>query len=159
VKTIDDRGPPPKPGRTAVTPASLHNVTDPLSGMLLPAGEDAFAQGHCDTTLRIFDGRRRYNLVLSYLRTDTMTVAKGYAGKVLVCGVVLRPIAGYDPDTMLVRYVAGKSDLELWFAPVTGAGVIAPVRAVMPTLIGTLELRAVDFEPANARASRRSPQR
>jgi hypothetical protein len=148
LKRVDDRGPPPKAGRIAVTPALLRNVTDPLSGMLIPAGSDAFAHANCSRTLRIFDGRRRYNLVLSYNRIDAMKVARGYAGRVLVCGVVLRPLAGYDPDSLLVRYLAGKSDLELWFAPVAGAAVLVPVRAVMPTLIGTLELRATEFEPA-----------
>lgn len=154
LKQVEDHGPPPKPGRLAVTPALLRNVTDPLSAMLIPAGEELFSHAHCEKTLRIFDGRRRYNLVLSYKRTDTMKATQGYAGRVLVCGVVLRPLAGYDPDSLLIRYVAGKSDLELWFAPVTGAGVLAPIRTVMPTLVGTLELRAVEFLPAGSRAAR-----
>jgi Protein of unknown function (DUF3108) len=156
LKNVDDHGPPPKPGRVAVTPTLLRNVTDPLSAMLIPAESDAFARANCDRTLRIFDGRRRYNLVLSYNRVDTMKVVRGYAGRVLVCGVVLRALAGYDPDSLLVKYLAGKTDLELWFAPVAGTGFIAPVRAVMPTLIGTLELRAIGFEPAGPRAAQGS---
>lgn len=143
---VDNRGAPPKPDLVQVTPELLRRVTDPLSAMLIPVEGHALAQANCDKTLRIFDGRRRYNLALSYKRTDTMKVAHGYAGPVLVCGVVLRAIAGYDPDSLLVRYLAGKDDLELWFAPVAGRKVIAPIRALMPTLIGTLELRAIDFE-------------
>jgi hypothetical protein len=157
LKHIDDRGMPAKPGRVRVTPALLHRITDPLSGMLIPVGADAFARANCDRTLRIYDGRRRYNLALSYKRLDKMDIARGYAGKVLVCGVVLRPIAGYDPDSLLVRYLAGKNDLEIWFAPVAGAGVMAPVRALMPTLIGTLEIRAIAFEPAGPKAAHDSP--
>jgi len=156
LKQVDDHGPPPKPGRVAVTPALLRGVTDPLSAMLVPVGNDAFARANCEKTLRIFDGRRRYNLLLSYNRIDAMAVRRGYAGRVLVCGVVLRPLAGYDPDSLLVKYLAGKTDLELWFAPVAGAGVMAPVRAVMPTLIGTLELRATEFEPAEPAATSHS---
>jgi hypothetical protein len=153
VKHIDDHGPPPSAGRVRVAPARLHQVTDPLSGMLVPVGSDAFARANCDRTLRIFDGRRRYNLALSYKRLDQMDVARGYSGKVLVCGVVLRPIAGHDPDSTFVRYLAGKTDLELWFAPVAGAGVIAPVRALMPTLIGTLEIRAIEFAPVGVKSA------
>jgi hypothetical protein len=82
-----------------------------------------------------------------------MTVERGYAGPALVCGVVLRALAGYNPDSLLVRYLAGKDDLELWFAPVAGLKIIAPVRALMPTLIGTLELRATEFEPAGPQAA------
>jgi hypothetical protein len=81
-----------------------------------------------------------------------MQVAHGYGGPVLVCGVVLRALAGYNPDSLLVRYLAGKDDLELWFAPVAGLAVMAPVRALMPTLIGTLEIRATEFEPAGPQA-------
>jgi hypothetical protein len=147
LKNIDDRGPPPKPDRIKVTPNLLHDVTDPLSAMLIPVSGDAFAHANCDRTLRIFDGRRRYNLALSYKRTDKMDAVPTNGGKVLVCGVVLRPIAGYDPDSLLVRYLAGKSDLELWFAPVADAAVLAPVRALMPTLVGTLEIRATKFAP------------
>jgi hypothetical protein len=152
LKHVDDHGPPPKPNRVQVTPELLRNVADPLSAMLVPVEGDTFAQGNCDKTLRIFDGRRRYNLALSYKRVDKMQVAHGYGGPVLVCGVVLRALAGYNPDSLLVRYLAGKDDLELWFAPVAGLAVMAPVRALMPTLIGTLEIRATEFEPAGPQA-------
>jgi hypothetical protein len=65
--------------------------------------------------------------------------------------VVLKPIAGYRADSMLVKYVGGKSDMEIWFAPITGTTVIAPARVVMPTLIGTLEIAADRFEIAPSR--------
>jgi hypothetical protein len=65
---------------------------------------------------------------------------------VLVCGVILKPIAGYRADSMLVKHVAGRRDMELWFAPVSGTPVMAPIRVVMPTLIGTLEIAADQFD-------------
>ncbi len=154
LKTIDDRGPPPKPGRIKVTPGLLRDVADPLSAMLVPINGDAFAHANCDRTLRIFDGRRRYNLALSYKRVDKMDAVPSNGGKVLVCNVVLRPIAGYDPDSMIVRYLAGKTDLELWFAPVAGVSLMAPVRALMPTLVGTLELRATELAPKAAKSTK-----
>lgn len=152
VKKVDDKGAPPNPDRIRVTPDLLRHVADPLSAMLIPVDGDVFAHANCDKTLRIFDGRRRYNLVLSYKRVDNMKVTHGYDGRVLVCGVVLRALAGYNPDSLLVRYLAGKTDLELWFAPVAGLPIMAPVRALMPTLIGTLEFRATEFEPAGPQA-------
>jgi hypothetical protein len=63
----------------------------------------------------------------------------------LVCGVVLNPIAGYVADSALVKYVAGKRDMELWFAPIAGTTIVAPVRVVMPTVIGTLKINADRF--------------
>ena len=48
--------------------------------------------------------------------------------------------------SMLVKYVAGRRDMELWFAPITGTSIIAPIRVLMPTLIGTLEIAADQFD-------------
>jgi hypothetical protein len=83
--------------------------------------------------------------VLSFGRIDKITIAGGYSGFVLVCGVVLQPIAGYRADSMLVKYVGGRRDMELWFAPIAGTSIVAPIRVLMPTLIGTLEIRADQF--------------
>lgn len=157
LKHVEAHGPPPKANLVQVTPNLLRHIVDPLSAMLMPVDNGAFVHANCDKTLRIFDGRRRYNLALSYKRVDKMKIEHGYSGRVLVCGVVLRAIAGYDPDSLLVRYLAGKDDLELWFAPVSGRKIIAPVRALMPTLIGTLEIRATEFEPAVPKAAHGAP--
>jgi hypothetical protein len=156
VKAINDHGPKPPPGRKPVTPEMMRGVADPLTAMLIPAGGDAFAAANCDRTLKVFDGRRRYDLALSFKRTDAIKVKRGYEGRVLVCNVVLNPVAGYRPDSRLVQYLAGKSDLEIWYAPVSGTAVIAPVRAVMPTIVGTLELLADEFQ-AGPRAARNAP--
>ena len=144
LKHVENHGAPPPKDLVRVLPDYLHNVEDPLSAMLIPYGEKAFAPANCDKTLRIFDGRRRYDLALSYKRIDSVKIS-GYAGKALVCNVVLHPIAGYKVDSLLVRYLAGKTDLEMWFAPVAGVAVMAPVRALMPTLIGTMDINADEF--------------
>ena len=146
VKDLISRAPSAGLDRVAVTDADRHGVADPLTAMLIPAADDPLAAANCDRVLPIFDGRRRYDLALSFRRIDTVTIERGYAGRVLVCGVVLKPIAGYRADSMLVKYVAGRRDMELWFAPIAGTPVIAPVRVLMPTLIGTLEIAADQFE-------------
>jgi Protein of unknown function (DUF3108) len=150
---VTDHGVPPPEDRVRVTPNLLHDVADPLSAMLIPYAGNAFAPTNCDHTLRIFDGRRRYNLALSYKRLDQLKTQRGYDGKALVCNVVLRPIAGYKVGSLLVRYLAGKDDLEMWFAPIAGVALMAPVRALMPTLIGTMDIRADKFTTRNARAA------
>jgi hypothetical protein len=142
---VVDRGAPPHKERVVVTRNLLHNVADPLSAMLIPFGNNAFAPANCKRTLRIYDGRRRYNLALSYKRLDKVRMKRGYSGKALVCNVVLHPIAGYKVGSLVVRYLAGKDDLEMWFAPIAGVAVLAPVRALMPTMIGTMDIRADEF--------------
>jgi len=142
--------PPPAPNRLPVSDADRRGVVDPLSAMLLPAGEDVMAPASCDRLLPIFDGRRRYDLALSYKRIDKLAIDHSYSGAVLVCGVVLHPIAGYRTDSMLAKYVAGRRDMELWFAPVSGAPngvpVLAPIRILVPTVIGTLGIEADQFD-------------
>jgi len=84
--------------------------------------------------------------VLRIVKEEKVKFAQGFSGRVLVCGVLLQPIAGYRADSMLVKYVAGRRDLELWFAPIAGTSFIAPIRVLMPTLIGKLEIAADQFE-------------
>ena len=148
VKDVIGQVPPPQPDRIAVTEADRRGVADPLTAMLIPvqAGGDPLASGNCARVLPIFDGRRRYNLALSFKRVDKVTLKHGFSGMVLVCGVVLQPIAGYRADSRLVKYVAGRRDLELWFAPIVGTSFIAPIRVLLPTLIGTLEIAAGQFD-------------
>ena len=142
--------PPVHADRVPVTDADRRGIADPLSAVLIPTklGGGAMAASDCNRTLKIFDGRRRYNLVLSFGRMDKVAVERGYSGPVLVCGVVLQPIAGYRADSMIVKYVARRRNMELWFAPVAGTSIIAPVRVLMPTLIGTLKIQADQFEAA-----------
>jgi hypothetical protein len=150
--------PPPRSDRVLVTEADRRGVNDPLTAMLIPvAAGDALASANCNRVLPIFDGRRRYNLALSFRRIDKVDIKNQFSGLVLVCGVILQPIAGYRADSMLVKYVAGRRDLELWFAPIAGTSFIAPIRVLMPTLIGTLEIQANQFETATSSPSPAPP--
>ena len=148
--------PPPHPDRMPVTDADRRDVADPLSAVLISTklGGGTFAASDCDRTLKIFDGRRRYNLVLSNGRVGKIEIGRGYRGPTLVCSVVLEPIAGYRADSMIVKYVARRRNMELWFAPIAGTSIVAPVRVLMPTLIGTLKIEADRFEAAAAPVTR-----
>ena len=150
--------PPAHSDRVPVTDADLRDIADPLSAVLITTkfGGGVLAAADCNRTLKIFDGRRRYNLALSYNRMDKVAIERGYSGPILVCGVVLQPIAGYRADSVTVKYVAGRRNMELWFAPIVGTSIIAPLRVLMPTLIGTLKIQADEFE-ATASAPTRVP--
>ena len=150
VKTLRTDQPPPKSDRIPVSEADRRGVVDPLTAMLIPAppGANGLMPAHCNRVLAIFDGQRRYDLALSFKRMDKMKIDIGYGGPVLVCAVVLKPIAGYRADSMLVKYVSGRHGMEIWFAPIAGTPLAAPVRLVMPTAVGTLEIAADRFEAA-----------
>ncbi len=137
--------------RVPVTGSHRSGVSDPLSAVLIPETDgDPLASANCNRVLAIFDGRRRYDLTMSFKRVDKVKLTQGYSGLVLVCNVVLVPIAGHRADSVVVKYVAGRRDMEAWFAPIGDLGVIAPVRVVVPTLIGTLEVSADQFEAVMA---------
>lgn len=144
------RGKPPEADTVPITDADRRDVVDPLSAVLIPrtAGDDWLAPANCNHILKIFDGRRRYDLHLSYKRSDRVTSAEGFAGAALVCGAVLRPLAGYRSGSLLVKYVANRRDMELWFAPIEGTNVLAPIRVVIPTVLGTLKIEADSFGAA-----------
>lgn len=140
----------PAEERVPITDKDRRNVVDPLSAVLVTEapGVEVLAPQNCNRVLRIFDGRRRYDLTLSFMRIDRLTLKRSYSGPALVCQVILHPVAGYRPDSMLVKYVAGRRDMELWFAPINGTAVLAPLRVAMPTLVGTLKIEADRFDSA-----------
>jgi hypothetical protein len=146
VKELSGSAPPPSADRLPITDADRRGVSDPLSAMLIPANGEPLQPANCNHVLSIFDGRRRYDLTLAYKRLDKVALDRSFSGAVLVCSVLLKPIAGYRSDSMLVKYVAGRRDMELWFAPVPGTSVMAPIRVSMPTLVGTLEIQADQFD-------------
>ena len=130
-------------------------VTDPLSALLIPTNTRAgvLESANCHRVLLIFDGQRRYNLVLAYRRLEKVNIERGYSGPVLVCGAILQPIGGYRADSMVVKYIAGRRDIELWFAPIAGTSIMAPIGVLIPTLIGALRIGAEEFKAVAASAS------
>jgi hypothetical protein len=138
-----------------VNDADRRGATDPLSAVLISANtrDGQLESANCKRVLLIFDGQRRYNLVLAYVRLDKINTERGYSGPVLVCGAILQPIGGYRTDSMAVKYIAGRRDIELWFAPITGTSIMAPIQVLVPTLIGTLRIRAEQFKAVAIPAS------
>jgi Protein of unknown function (DUF3108) len=145
--TIVFNGPPPGPDRVPLTDAHRRGVIDPLTALLLDNAAPGFAPAPaaCNRPLPIFDGRRRYDLLLSFNRIDQLA-EKTYAGPLLVCNVVLRPIAGHRADSPIMKYIASRRDMEIGFAPINGTRLLAPFRLSMPTLLGTMAMQATQFD-------------
>lgn len=148
VKTLRIDDPPDHAIRIPVTEEHKRNVTDPLSAMLIPATVESppLSPGQCNRSLSIFDGQRRFDLMLSYKRMDRLKLERGYNGPALVCAVVLHPIAGYRTDSLLVKYVGGRQGLEIWFMPIEGTPIVLPGLLKMPTGVGTLEIEGQRLE-------------
>jgi hypothetical protein len=137
--------------RVRVTETHRTGVIDPLSALAVAASLDAQA---CQRTLAIFDGRRRYDLKLSFKRMDKVKADKGYAGAAVVCATALQPIAGHRTNSALAKYLTEGREIEIWFAPVTGTPLLAPFRLSVASMIGNMVVAATQFEasPALAKA-------
>jgi hypothetical protein len=148
VTAVEDNAPPPGPDRVPLTQSHARGVTDPLTALLIAnegSGAAPAKEESCNRTLAILDGRRRYDLVLSFKRMEEIG-DKTDGRRILVCNVILRPIAGHRANSMIMKYVAGRRDMEISFAPIDGTRLLAPFRLSVPTLIGTMAVQATSFE-------------
>lgn len=153
-KEISIEPPPPDsdPFRVPITKEARTNVVDPLSAalFLLPAKGDLLSPDACNRTLPIFDGRYRFNLVLSYLRTEKLPAkTEGYEGNTLVCQVRYVPIAGHR-DRATVQQMAENREMFVWLAPIAGTRALAPVKASVSTSLGTFVAEATRFRASPA---------
>ena len=98
------------------------------------------ARNRPESQLPIFDGRRRYNVALAFKRVEDITIAPGYHGAAIVCSVHLFPIAGQQANSSAIKFLVERNDIEFWFASVPDQHIAVPVRATIPTLIGTLQV-------------------
>jgi len=135
------------PDRVPVTEAHRRGVIDPMSAWLMPvAGNgDLMKPDACHRTLAIFDGRGRFDLVLSYKRMDRVKSEKGYEGPVVVCAVRYHPIAGHRPNRSAIKYLMAQRDIEVALAPLAGTRILVPYRVSVPTALGPAVLEATHF--------------
>ena len=151
----------PAPDRVPVTEAHRKGVTDPMSAMLMPvAGKgEMLAPDACKRRLAIFDGRQRADIELVYKRMDQVRADKGYAGPVVVCTALYRPVAGHRPERPAIKYLVAQHDMEIWLAPITGTRVLVPFRFSVPTPfgLGTLQANYFVANEMPTQALRQSP--
>jgi hypothetical protein len=135
---------PPRP-RVPISAADRRGVLDPISALLMPMHGTTLSPSMCARTLPIFEGTERFDIVLSYLRTEQVTTAKGYRGPVLVCRARYRAISGHRPGAKQVTYMEHNKSIEAWLAPVAQAHLLVPWRVSVGTLLGTLVIEADRF--------------
>jgi hypothetical protein len=141
--------PPPSyaDDRVPITDEHRKGVVDPMSAMIMPVpgSGDVLSAETCNRTLSIFDGRQRYDLVMSYERSDIAKDVKGYSGPLVVCRIAYRPLAGHRPNRAQVKYMVENQNIFIWLAPVAGTRVLVPVRVTVATMLGTLVVQATHF--------------
>ncbi|MEH6403796.1 MAG: DUF3108 domain-containing protein [Sneathiella sp.] len=124
---------------TPILPSSLHKSFDPMS-MILQAGMEMSDGKPCQGEYPVFDGRRRYDVLLSNgdERTFSPSVYSVFSGKAKGCKIDVVKKGGFKRNS---DYELNEGeDLILWVAsPAEGARVV-PVRMEVDTDLGAMEL-------------------
>jgi hypothetical protein len=147
--------PPVRPGSHSVpiTAAHLQNVLDPLSAIVLLTQMRLSRDGGepCDKRLPIFDGRVRYDVVLSPKGTRPTGASGRMRGTAYVCKVNYVPIAGHKAGKQTADYATGNTGIEVWLVPVPEAGLLVPYYVHVPTPAGTASMVTSKFDLETSR--------
>ena len=139
-----------------VTEEQKKGAVDPMSAItsILVAGADA----PCGNDVKVFDGRRRYDISFTYLRDEPVKLKNGlFDGTAHLCQIHYRQIAGYNQK--LVREGRPFPDTFADFAPMPDPGAPGghynvPVRVWAQMSLGTMSvtLNALKLDSAAAAA-------
>ena len=92
----------------------------------------------CNQTLPVFDGKQRFDLVLTPKRAVNVqrSATSGYTGPAVICRVKFIPIAGYQPDNPGIRLMQQTERDRGLADPGQGTYMYVPYRIVLPTPVG-----------------------
>ena len=151
----------PSPRTIPVTKEQLEGVVDPMSGAFLSAHSEN-PNGDlnvCNHTLPVFDGKQRFDLVITPKRSVTVkrTTPTGYGGPAVICRVKFIPIAGYHPDNPGIRLMSQSNEIEVWLIPVKSTNMYVPYRIVLPTPVGVGSALVTSIQVAGRRRASAAP--
>lgn len=130
--------PPPGPHPDTVPLAEAHKagVLDPVSAILALTKPDK--RPPCDRRVGIFDGKQRYDIVLSAKRMTQLPAptAGGQPETAHVCRAMYVPIAGHRDNEATKTYAANR-DVEVVMRRVPGSAMHIPYSVTVPTFWGT----------------------
>lgn len=132
---------PVKDGEIPLQRSHLKGVLDPLSAVM--AMTRPTSQSPCDQRLKVFDGKQRFDLALSYKRQEAVGALRtaGQPGIAVVCAVRYQPISGYKPTSETYRLSQGQA-LEVALRPVPRANLYVPHAIRISTMAGPVALTA-----------------
>jgi Protein of unknown function (DUF3108) len=127
----------PRPRNVPLAPDQLKNVLDPLTAAFLSVRAKG-SSSHleiCKRTVPVFDGRQRFDIVLTPKRSEPMpeSAPAGVSGPLSVCRVKFVPIGGYRPDHPGIKFMTQTEDIEVWLVFVPGTDLYIPYRIFLPT--------------------------
>ncbi len=137
--------------RLAEMPETLtFGTLDPASAVFSII--EAFTHvGRCEGSIPVYDGRRRYNLVVTQVGERTLRPSSYgmYSGPATVCRVAVEPLAGFKKKKKKRSNRAFPSTVKVWMAPVAEGEVAVPVRLEGKTGMGRMVLHLVEAQQQN----------
>jgi hypothetical protein len=139
-------------GTVPVRDFHLKGVLDPLTAVM--ALSRSQSNNPCGRKLAVFDGKHRFDLILSFRRQQRLAEARpsGQPGLVFVCSVRYIPVAGHKNNDE-TRAMAANGNIEISLRPVPSANLFVPYQISIPTPAGTavLTARRIDIVTPNQR--------
>lgn len=125
----------------------IRSTVDPPSAMVTLM-ETLGSTGRCDATVKVFDGKRRYNLTSRHGREVDLEATKyaPYAGPAVECLVGIERIAGFREGRLAKRY---PDQITIFLAPVIDQAPPVPVRLHAKNLFGALRMHLVALRRAD----------
>jgi hypothetical protein len=141
---------PPFEGEGPLVPLTgdhKRNVVDPLSALIMPLapGDSGLGPAACNRTLRLFTGISRSDVEFAYVKTEQLK-SSAYSGPVAACSVRYVPIAGYNPDSTMTKFMVANRGIEARLAPLQGVPLVILVSATVPLPLGTVMVDLEQYE-------------
>jgi hypothetical protein len=137
--------PPEDPDRPGPSAEQITGTVDPLTAILTMSHAIARA-GRCSASIPVFDGRRRYDLVLVDDGTERIEPSRAYAysGDARRCIVDMIKIAGFSRDR---DYAPHTNHGRVWIAAPRPDAPPLPVRIDFLSDWGPITVRMVKADP------------
>jgi hypothetical protein len=122
-----------------IDPGSLQGSVDPLS-MILWAARKLDRDRECSGTYPVFDGRRRFDVILSQSSSRTFPPSRYsvFKGTAIGCRIEIKGKGGFKRDGG--DSLASDSDVVIYAAAPVPGGHMVPVRMELPTELGVMTL-------------------
>lgn len=145
--------------RYPVSDLEKQHSVDPMSAIMqIALGAELDAQNPCGGVIPVFDGRRRFNLIMEYRGIEEVSTGreKAFEGDALKCWIGFKRVSGYKPrkpkSTDRSDGLSEWPDIYMWLAPISGPQgaslgrtIHIPVRMEAHTRLGAVVARATSL--------------
>jgi hypothetical protein len=133
--------PPPKVRSDTVPLLPIHKADafDPLSAVLMLTKADE--NPPCKRRVGIFDGKQRYDIVLTPKRLKRLPSRSGKGAREIayVCRITYEPVAGHRANADTKSFAANRK-AEIVIRRVPGTAMLIPYSVTIPTAWGTASM-------------------